>query len=240
MTNERRQSTVAVFPLYFVQFPTAAFTLHIYEQRYRTMFADCLARNMPIAVFYTEALVHHSAPIEVQRSMSAQLESLGPANDEFPVQLPHDVGTILAIESQFVNPDGRALIQGVGGERIRLTKIIQRDPYIIGEWEPIPDVIDSATKAATYAFTYVYERYLHYIRSIGVRDWKKIHWSDDDIELSWQITKVFNLPPAIKQTMLTMNTNARMRALIRLLRAELKTIPFGSFPPNNIPPWSWN
>lgn len=240
MTDNRRAATVAVFPLYFVQFPTAAFTLHIYEQRYRTMFADCIERNMPIGVFFTEALVHHSAPIEVQRTMQEQLLSFGPANDEYPEQLPHHIGTILNIESQFVNPDGRALIQGVGGERVRITKITQREPYIIGEYAPIPDAADSGSKAAVYAFTYVYERYLHYIRSIGTHDWRKIHWSDDDVELSWQIAKSFNLPPSLKQMLLCMNTNARMRALIRLLRAELKTIPFGTFPSKDVPPWSWN
>jgi hypothetical protein len=40
--------------------------------------------------------------------------------------------------------------------------------------------------------------------------------------------------------LLTMNTNARMRILIRLLRTELRTIPKGNVPARDVPPWSWN
>ena len=241
MTGDRTKPTVALFPLaYVVQFPTAPFTYHIYEPRYRTMFADCLAQNIPIAVVLCEASVHHSAPQHIQNTMQDSIMAFPSTGDEYPNHIPHDVGTLLNVESHFVNDDGRVLIQGVGGARIHITGIVQRSPYLIGEWVGLPEVSTKANTAARHAFTFVYERYLHVMRNVGELHRQRIHWSDDDEILSWQIAHAFQLAPALKQMLLTMTTNARMRTLIRLLRAELRTIPQGNVPSRSVPPWSWN
>lgn len=241
MSNERARPIVALFPLpNVVQFPTAPFTYHIYEPRYRTMLAECLAQNIPIAVVLCEPRVNHSAPQHTIDLMEDSINAFPSNGDEYPSRLPHDVCTLLSIESHFVNDDGRVLIQGIGGARIKITGIIQRAPYLIAEWVALPEVPSHANTAARHAFTFVYERYLHVMRTFGEQHRQRISWSDDDITLSWQIAHAFRLAPAIKQMLLTMSTIARMRTLIRLLRAELRTIPHGQPPSPHVPPWSWN
>ena len=241
MMGERTKPTVALFPLAnVVQFPTAPFTYHIFEPRYRTMFADCIAQNIPIAVVLCEAAAHHSAPQQLQNTMQDSILAFPSSGDEYPLRLPHDVGTLLSIDSQFIADDGRALIQGFGGARIHVTGIVQRSPYLIAEWAGLPEVPSTANIAARHAFTFVYERYMQVMRTVGELHRQRINWSDDDDTLSWQIAHAFQLAPALKQMLLTMNTNARMRTLIRLLRTELRTIPKGNVPARDVPPWSWN
>ena len=241
MTGERTKPTVALFPLQsVVQFPTAPFTYHIFEPRYRTMFAQCIVQNVPIAVVLCEPAAHHSAPQHLQNTMQDSIMAFPSTGDEYPSRLPHDVGTLLSIESHFIAEDGRALIQGIGGARIHITGIVQRSPYLIAEWTALPELPSSANTAARHAFTFVYERYMDVMRTVGELHRQRINWSDDDDTLSWQIAHAFQLAPAIKQMLLTMNTNARMRTLIRLLRTELRTIPKGNVPTGNVTPWSWN
>lgn len=241
MSTERTRPTVALFPLqHVVQFPTAPFSFHIYEPRYRTMFADCVTQNLPIAVVLCEPQVNHSAPQQSQDTMQDNIMAFPSGGDEYPSFIPHDVGTMLTIESHFVNDDGRVLIQGVGGARIHITGIVQRTPYLRAEWVALPELPSNANTAARHAFTFVYERYLHALRSVGDKQRQRIRWSDDDETLSWQIAHAFQLAPGIKQMLLTMSTNARMRTLIRLLRAELRTFPHGESPAERVPPWSWN
>jgi Lon protease-like protein len=43
---------LALFPLELVLFPGATLPLHIFEDRYRAMIADCLERNAPFGVVY--------------------------------------------------------------------------------------------------------------------------------------------------------------------------------------------
>jgi Lon protease-like protein len=241
MTGERTKPTVALFPLAnVVQFPTAPFTYHIFEPRYRTMFADCIAQNIPIAVVLCEPAAHHSAPQPLQNTMQDSILAFPSTGDEYPLRLPHDVGTLLSIDSHFIADDGRALIQGFGGARIHVTGIVQRSPYLIAEWAGLPEVPSTANIAARHAFTFVYERYIQVMRNVGELHRQRINWSEDDDTLSRHIAYAFQLAPALKQMLLTMNTNARMRTLIRLLRTELRTIPKGNVPARDVPPWSWN
>ena len=91
-------SRLAIFPLpSAVLFPSATLPLHVFEPRYRKLVADCLARDLPLAIWQIDP-------------RGAQTE-WGPAL--------HRVATAGRIGTHVKLPDGRLDIIVVGVDRVR-------------------------------------------------------------------------------------------------------------------------
>lgn len=91
---------VPIFPLPgTVLFPGARMPLHIFEPRYRTMLADCLASGGPLVIVST-----------VGDARIARVGGLGTIAEHQPL------------------PDGRSNILVVGDERVQLDEIVFEEP----------------------------------------------------------------------------------------------------------------
>jgi Lon protease-like protein len=115
-----------LFPLSTVLFPGAFLPLHIFELRYRTMIRRCLRSPQPE---FGVLLIKEGD--EVLEDAQGQRRGRPP--------MPYPVGTVARIFDARGAADGRLRIACVGTERIRLRHLIQEEPYLVGEVEPLVD-----------------------------------------------------------------------------------------------------
>lgn len=111
-----------LFPLPVVLFPGALLPLHIFEERYRVMIADC--------------------------THGGQRFVLLPPGEEGETPRPGAVGTIARIRVVQPLPDGRSNIAVSGEERVTLTAVTPADrPYLVGTVTPLADVEETQVAA---------------------------------------------------------------------------------------------
>ena len=121
-------ATIPIFPLQDVMlFPTVARPLHIFEPRYRAMVADALKGNRIIGMVMLRA--GHEAEYEGR----PPIYSIGCA------------GRITDVEEL---PDGRYSIVLRGLVKFRVISEDQSRPYRLARVEALPEVPDSAQRAA--------------------------------------------------------------------------------------------
>jgi Lon protease-like protein len=99
-----------LFPLNTVLFPGGHLPLHIFEERYKQMIADCLAGNRPFGVCLIREGNEVGAPAE-----------------------PFAFGTTAHIRSVEELEEARLNIVCTGGQRFRLREITARVPYLTAE-----------------------------------------------------------------------------------------------------------
>ncbi|HET9769634.1 MAG TPA: LON peptidase substrate-binding domain-containing protein [Acidimicrobiia bacterium] len=105
-----------MFPLGTVLLPSAHLPLHIFEPRYRALVKDCLAGDGQFGV------------VLIERG-----QEVGGGDVRF------GVGTVARILQTAELPDGRWLLDAVGGERFRVTEWLPEDPYPLAMVEPLGD-----------------------------------------------------------------------------------------------------
>lgn len=103
-----------LFPLNTVLFPGMHLPLHIFEDRYKELVADCVPEDRSFVVVLIE-----SGP-----------EVGGPAQ-------PHAVGTSALIRDLERLPEGRFNLTAVGQERVRIVDLKMSRPYLMGVVEPV-------------------------------------------------------------------------------------------------------
>jgi uncharacterized protein len=113
MTGVRR---VPMFPLSTVLFPTAPLPLHVFEARYRTLVADCLAGDRCFGV----VLITRGSEV-------------GGGDQRVRI------GTLAVIETAQPLPDGRWHLVARGTARLQVTRWTAEDPYPAAEIGPLPD-----------------------------------------------------------------------------------------------------
>ncbi len=104
-----------LFPLNAVLFPGAAMPLHIFEERYKQMIGMCLEERRPFGVLLIRK-----------------------GNEVGESAEPFEVGTTAHIVRVQHLPDGRLNLVCVGGQRFRVLRLVQTDPYLAGEVELLP------------------------------------------------------------------------------------------------------
>ncbi len=100
-----------LFPLNAVLFPGTVLNLHIFEDRYRKMIAECLDSGEAFGV----VLIREGAE----------------AGD--PDVAPYDVGTTAEIRDVTPLPAGRFYISATGRRRFRIAQIVDRDPFLVAD-----------------------------------------------------------------------------------------------------------
>lgn len=110
-----------MFPLGSVLFPHILLPLHVFEERYRALVADCLRQTQEFGVVLIER------GIEV-----------GGGDVRF------DVGTVARIREAVELGDGRWALLGVGTRRVRVVSWLPDDPYPLALVEDLPDVTPGA------------------------------------------------------------------------------------------------
>jgi Lon protease-like protein len=191
-----------LFPLNTVLFPGAVLNLHVFEERYRRMIAECLDSNEGFGV----VLIREGQE----------------AGD--PDVTPHDVGTTAEIAEVTPLPAGRYYLSTVGGRRFRIDRIISREPYLMAEVEFLEDADDDADARASELTHRVLREFREYARLLVAFSG---HDSDveiphDPIDASYVVGDALQVADALKQRLLELRTaEARLAAELGFLRRLL-------------------
>jgi ATP-dependent Lon protease len=143
----------------------------------------------------------------------------------------HEVGTAAVVQKLIRIPDGslRILVQGV--RRIHLDRTIQEEPYLVGEFSEVPEIVEESkelealTRSVQNQFGSIIAAlpYLPEELQIAAAN------IDDPTVLSYLIASTMRLKTEEKQQLLeTANVEERLRAISAILTRELEVIELGS------------
>ena len=191
-----------LFPLNTVLFPGAVLNLHVFEERYRRMIAECLDSNEGFGV----VLIRDGQE----------------AGD--PDVTPHDVGTTAEISEVTPLPAGRFYLSTVGGRRFRIDRIVSREPYLMAEVEFLDDADDDADARASELTHRVLREFREYARLLVAFNGhdSEVEIPHDPIDASYIVGDALQVADALKQRLLELRTaEARLAAELGFLRRLL-------------------
>lgn len=139
-------TTMPLFPLNLVLFPTMVLPLHIFEPRYRALVHDILEGDSEFGV----VMIERGRDIGGEDHRS-------------------DFGTIAKVVEAEEYPDGRWALVAVGTERFKITEWLPDDPYPRAEVERWPDASGEEPEAAEFdAVTTKFRRCMAMASEAGV------------------------------------------------------------------------
>jgi len=143
----------------------------------------------------------------------------------------HDVGTAAIVHKLIKVPDGtlRILVQGI--ERIKLDAPVQDDPYLVGEFTPMPDVVEETPEleALTRNVQMLYGRIVGLVPYLPAELELAAANVDDPSALSHLVASTLRLKTGEKQTLLELaDVEQRLRELSRVLNRELEVFELGT------------
>lgn len=196
-----------LFPLNTVLFPGAVLNLHVFEERYRRMIAECLDANEAFGV----VLIRDGQE----------------AGD--PDVTPHEVGTTAEISEVTPLPAGRYYISTTGRRRFRIERIVSRDPYLLAEVEFLDDnddddAEDEADARASELTHRVLGEFREYVRLLVAFSGNRgeIAVPHDPVDASYVVGDALQVADALKQRLLELRTaEARLAAELGFLRRLL-------------------
>jgi ATP-dependent Lon protease len=143
----------------------------------------------------------------------------------------YDVGTAAIVHKLIKVPDGtlRILVQGV--ERVRLESRLQDDPYLIGSFEPVADVLVETPEleALTRNVQMLYGRIVGLVPYLPAELELAAANVEDPSALSYLVASTLRLKTDEKQQLLEQaNVEVRLRELSRILNRELEVFELGT------------
>lgn len=183
-----------LFPINVVLFPGTPLPLHIFEERYRTMLADCMEGDERFGVL----------PI----STEGGTPPLG------------SVGCVAHIHASQLMPDGRSNIVVVGESRFIVEQYLDESlPYVVGLVTEFDDHdLGQATTEQVNELVKLSKEYLETLHLLNDSTPADLEFPDDPRDLSFQISAALQLDTEVKQKLLSIRSTAeRIRILIRLL-----------------------
>jgi uncharacterized protein len=194
--------TLRLFPLNTVLFPGAVLNLHVFEERYRRMIAECLDANEAFGV----VLIREGRE----------------AGD--PDVTPHEVGTTAEISEVTPLPAGRYYISTTGGRRFRIQRIVSRDPYLTAEVQYLEDADDDADARASELTHRVLREFREYVKLLVAFSGNagEVDVPHDPVDASYVVGDALQVADALKQRLLELRTaEARLAAELGFLRRLL-------------------
>ncbi|HYZ17320.1 MAG TPA: LON peptidase substrate-binding domain-containing protein [Candidatus Acidoferrum sp.] len=191
-----------LFPLNTVLFPGAVLSLHVFEERYRRMIAECLDAGEAFGV----VLIRDGHE----------------AGD--PDVTPYEVGTTAKIDDVTPLPAGRYYISTTGGRRFRITEIVSRDPYLTAQVEFLDDEDDDADARASELTHRVKGEFREYVQLLVAFSGSAgpVDVPSDPIGASYAVGDALQVADALKQRLLELRTaEARLAAELGFLRRLL-------------------
>jgi len=182
-------SRLPLFPLDMVLFPGTPLPLHIFEPRYRTMLADCLAGDERFGLL--------------------------PAGRDGSAPLPGTVGCVARIRASHQLPDGRSNIVVVGERRFLLRQVVTGStPYLVGLVDTFDDLPGPEVPPEVHAaLREVATSYLDAVETLGAPS-DRTPWSDDAEALSFQVAAAVDFEFAVKRRLLELRTASERVALL--------------------------
>jgi hypothetical protein len=191
-----------LFPLNTVLFPGAVLNLHVFEERYRRMIAECLDANEAFGV----VLIRDGQE----------------AGD--PDVTPHEIGTTAEISEVTPLPAGRYYISTTGGRRFRIQRIVSRDPYLTAEVQYLEDADDDADARASELTHRVLREFREYVKLLVAfsGNASEVDVPHDPVDASYVVGDALQVADALKQRLLELRTaEARLAAELGFLRRLL-------------------
>jgi Lon protease-like protein len=192
-----------LFPLNTVLFPGAVLSLHVFEERYRRMIAECLDSGEAFGV----VLIREGRE----------------AGD--PDVLPYEVGTTAEIDEVTPLPAGRYHVNTTGRRRFRITEIVSRDPYLTAQVEFLPEDEEHGGDERASELTHrVQGEFREYVRLLFAFSGGSgaIDVPSDPICASYVVGDALQVADALKQRLLELQSvEARLAAELGFLRRLL-------------------
>ncbi len=143
----------------------------------------------------------------------------------------HDVGTAAVVHKLIRVPDGtlRILVQGV--RRIKLDRRVSDDPYLVGEFSEVPEVVEESKEleALTRNVQNLFGRIIAAVPYLPEELQIAAANIDDPSALSHLVASTMRLKTEEKQDLLeTANVEERLRKITTILNRELEVIELGS------------
>lgn len=208
---------IPLFPLNTVLFPGMPLTLHIFEDRYKSMVGECVRRREPFGV------------VLIQKGM----EALGPLAN------PHPVGCTAEIVQVQEVGDGRLNILAIGQERFRILSLNHDKPYLQGVVErfPLDESAPETNHASGQLRPWVIE-YLSVLSTVGELEFDPGQLPEEPESLAFLAATLLQIPNRQKQALLakrgakTLLTEMRSLyrqelPLLRHMLAEKEQAPLG-------------
>jgi len=202
--------TLPVLPLKeTVVFPGAMTPLAIGQERSIQLVDEAVAKELTIALVTTR-----DSDVDAQSA------------DDL-----HGIGTAAEIHKMIRVPDGtlRVLVQGL--HRVRLERVVQQDPYLVGEFEELPDVEGSPkeTEALARNVEALFGRIIALVPYLPDELSLAAANADDPSALANLVASVMRLKTEEKQELLEeANVEARLRKLTVILNRELEVFELGT------------
>jgi len=188
-----------LFPLPLVLLPNELLPLHIFEPRYRQMFADIALEKNMFGVTY-----------------------FNPQESFIEKPLADTIGCVAEVRESQQMPDGRSNLLSIGVIRYRLLDYVETsDPYLVGEVEFFEDFEEETDllKPLTEEVAELFKRIASAAHKISD---KRAAFPDisqtEPQALSFLVTAAFNLQPDFKYQLLEMpSTTQRLTRLREIL-----------------------
>jgi ATP-dependent Lon protease len=213
-TREEEQEAVGevlpILPLKeTVVFPDSMTPLAIGQERSVRLVDEAVANDSPIAL----------------------VTSQNPDTDEASAEDIYSVGTAAVIHKMIRVPDGtlRILVQGL--KRIRLERIVQDEPYLVGEFEDLPDVVgrEKETEALARNVEALFSRIIGLVPYLPDELQLAAANVEDAGALANLIATTMRLKTQEKQELLEeADVEARLRNLTVILNRELEVFELGT------------
>lgn len=194
---------LSLFPLNLVLFPGTPVQLHIFEERYKRMIADCLRMQKQFGI------------VLIRRGSEAG----GPPAEPFGIGCTAQIVHVQRLDG------GRMNITVLGGERFRILAIEHvSQPYLVGSVEKLPlsDADPSLTQALAERLQGQLEDFLRRLAGAGFGQLTIQQMPTEPAELAYMAAALLQLDVAQKQEILSTNDRVELlRTLVRHYRREL-------------------
>ena len=207
---------------------------------------DAVGEVMPILPLKETVVFPDSmTPLAIGQERSIQLVDEAVANDSTIALVAtrnadeeargvddiYEVGTAALIHKMIRVPDGtlRILVQGV--RRVRLDRLVQTDPYLVGEFSELPDVEGPETEVEALARNVeaLFSRIIGLVPYLPDELQLAAANAEDPSTLANLVATTMRLKTAEKQELLEeADIEARLRKLTVILNRELEVLELGT------------
>jgi Lon protease-like protein len=170
---------LGMFPLQTVLFPGSALRLHVFEERYQELMADCRKGGGTFGI----VLISRGSEV-------------GGGDQRV------DLGTVARIERTAELGGGRLLVEAVGTARLRVDEWLADDPYPRARVETVPDAGASEGALADARLAVVRLRsLLSELRDVPALS-HDLTLDGDPVEVGWRLCSLAPLGPFDRQALL--------------------------------------
>lgn len=213
-----------IFPLNMVLYPGLVLPLHVFEERYRRLVADLLAKPEDQPRRFGVLAIKDGrevAPVREADGPAGPLDGLGTVTGD-PLEALHHIGCVADVASVQEQPDGQYELLVTGTTRFWLRSVDVTGPYLVGETEPIEEQTGEgagALAAGVERAFRAYQKRLAGAREVSLAGQHEL--PNDPQVLSYLVAAAAILPTPVKQSLLACpDTAQRLTVELELLRRE--------------------